>query len=269
MRMWPGGTSRQEAHTTPARTTPKRSGRRRRCMLEFIRPCSRRRGLPSRLWPSGRRLYPAPHRRSVPEILVTELLRHIPLLPGDHAVGHQNERGNEQAHEPGAVRPQAQAELQQRERQIDGIPREPIGSGRDHRRDRLPRANRCPRPAKLADRKREQRHREQNQPSAYRLDGGRYHSRRPDGVEPEARQDGHQVDYRWSGERDYSLVGGDCSACRHVRVPATMFCLLVHACLPPSYGLPRGLATTDEVEVRATRPSETPCPEKMQETCRM
>ena len=91
-------------------------------------------------------------------------------------------------------------------RQIDGIPREPIGSGRDHRRDRLPRANRCPRPAKLADRKREQRHREQNQPSAYRLDGGRYHSRRPDGVEPEARQDGYQVGYRWSGKKDNASV---------------------------------------------------------------
>src|SRR5215470_6658433 len=158
-----------------------------------------------------RRLYPPPDRRSVPQILVTKLLRHVPLLPGDHSVGHQNERGNEQAHEPCAVRPYAQAELEQRERQIDRIPREPIRSRPENRRDGLPSANRCPRPPKLADRKREQRHCEQNQQSTYRLEGGGDDSYRPDGAEPEARKDGHHVHYRWSGEHYDALVDSDCS----------------------------------------------------------
>src|SRR6266478_5292852 len=40
-------------------------------------------------------LYPASHGGCVSEILVTELLRHIPLLPGDHAVGDEDQRRDE------------------------------------------------------------------------------------------------------------------------------------------------------------------------------
>src|SRR5262249_39859295 len=199
------------------------------------------------------RLYPATYRRSVPEILVTELLGHVPLLPRDHAVGHQDERGDEHAHDPCAVRPYTQPELEQRERQIDGVPREAIRSRREHLRDRLPRANRCPRPLKLADRKHEQRYREQNQQDAYGLDGGGHDSPPPYGVQREACKDGDQVDYRRAREDDDSLVASDCCA----------FSLSMHACLPPSYVLAVWRLRIG-VEVRA-RPSKTP----MQDACRM
>src|SRR5438552_18417546 len=65
--------------------------------------------------------------------------------------------------------------------------------------------------------------------SAQRLDGTGEHFHRPHGVETEASENGGQVDYRCSGEHDHALVAGNCSVFRHLRLPATVFRLLVHA----------------------------------------
>ena len=53
-------------------------------------------------------------------VLVAESRNQIPLLPIDHAVSDQDDRGDHSSKVAGAIHPHADSDLERCERQVDG-----------------------------------------------------------------------------------------------------------------------------------------------------
>src|SRR3990172_7202567 len=142
-------------------------------------------------------LQPAAYGRLVGEVLFPEASREIALLARDDTVRHDQQRDGERGEEPGAVRPDRDPEVEQRESQVDRVSAETIGSAAHDRPGGPVRRERRSRRTELAYREREKYERRENErPPERGLERWRCEGKGADELERRPHEDRAQVEQR-------------------------------------------------------------------------
>src|SRR3990172_9322761 len=153
-------------------------------------------------------LQPAAYGRLVGEVLFPEASREIALLARDDTVRHDQQRDGERGEEPGAVRPDRDPEVEQRESQVDRVSAEAIGYAAHDRPGGPVRRERRSRRTELAYREREEyERRDHEQPPERGLERRRCEGQGADEFESRPDQYRAQVEQRRADENPRGVDG--------------------------------------------------------------